>query len=150
MRALTVIPLRSGSAEVIDFPDPEPADGELLVDAIALGVCGTDREIIDGEYGWAPPGSERLILGHEALGPVGDPGPSDFAGGDLVVGVVRRPDPEPCVACARGEFDFCRNGKYTERGIKEIHGYGSERWIVESEYAVKLDASLESVGIDRK
>jgi threonine dehydrogenase-like Zn-dependent dehydrogenase len=148
VRALTVIPLKAGSAAVTDMPEPEPAPGELLVDAIALGVCGTDREIADGEYGWAPPGSERLILGHESLGRVLEaPSDSGFETGDLVVGVVRRPDPEPCPACARGEFDFCRNGRYTERGIKELHGYGSERWVVEADYAVKLDPALESVGM---
>ena len=65
------------------------------------------------------------MLGHESLGRVLEaPADSGFAAGDLVVGVVRRPDPEPCPACARGEFDFCRNGRYTERGIKELHGYG--------------------------
>jgi threonine dehydrogenase-like Zn-dependent dehydrogenase len=148
MRALTVIPLQAGSAAVTDMPDPEPAAGDLLVDGIALGVCGTDREIIGGEYGWAPEGSERLILGHESLGRVRQaPDGSGFAAGDLVVGVVRRPDPEPCPACAHGEFDFCRNGRYTERGIKERHGYGSEQWTVEAEYAVKLDPALESVGM---
>jgi threonine dehydrogenase-like Zn-dependent dehydrogenase len=148
MRALTVIPLKPGSAEVFDMPDPEPGPGDLLVEGIALGVCGTDREIIAGDYGWAPPGSERLILGHESLGRVLEaPDGSGFAAGDLVVGVVRRPDPEPCPACAHGQFDFCRNGRYTERGIKELHGYGSERWVVEADYAVKLDASLESVGM---
>jgi threonine dehydrogenase-like Zn-dependent dehydrogenase len=148
MRALTVIPLTPGTAAVVDVPDPERAAGELLVDGIALGVCGTDREIVAGEYGWAPPGSERLILGHESLGRVLEaPDGSGFAPGDLVVGVVRRPDPEPCPACAHGQFDFCRNGRYTERGIKEIHGYGSERWTVEADYAVKLDPSLEPVGM---
>ena len=148
MRALTVIPLQAGSAAVVDMPEPEPGPGELLVDGIALGVCGTDREIMDGDYGWAPPGAERLVLGHESLGRVREaPDGSDFAPGDLVVGVVRRPDPEPCPACARGEFDFCRNGRYTERGIKELHGYGSERWTVEADYAVKLDPSLEPVGM---
>jgi glucose 1-dehydrogenase len=148
MRALTVIPLQAGSAAVVDMPDPEPGPGELLVDGIALGVCGTDREIVAGDYGWAPPGEERLILGHESLGRVTEaPADSEFAAGDLVVGVVRRPDPEPCIACARGEFDFCRNGNYTERGIKEIHGYGSERWTVEADYAVKLDPELEPVGM---
>ena len=148
MRALTVIPLQSGSAAVVDMPDPEPGPGDLLVDGIALGVCGTDREIADGDYGWAPPGADRLILGHESLGRVLQaPEDSGFAPGDLVVGVVRRPDPEPCPACRRGEFDFCRNGRYTERGIKEIHGYGSRQWTVEADYAVKLDPSLESVGM---
>jgi threonine dehydrogenase-like Zn-dependent dehydrogenase len=148
MRALTVIPLQAGSAAVTDMPDPEPRPGDLLVDGIALGVCGTDREIVAGEYGWAPPGAERLVLGHESLGRVRSaPAGSDFSEGDLVVGVVRRPDPVPCPACARGEFDFCRNGRYTERGIKEIHGYGSEQWTVEADYAVKLDPALEPVGM---
>jgi threonine dehydrogenase-like Zn-dependent dehydrogenase len=148
VRALTVIPLQAGSAAVTDMPEPEPGPGELLVDGIALGICGTDREIMDGEYGWAPPGAERLVLGHESLGRVREAPPgSGFAAGDLVVGVVRRPDPEPCPACARGEFDFCRNGRYTERGIKELHGYGSERWTVEADYAVKLDPVLEPVGM---
>jgi threonine dehydrogenase-like Zn-dependent dehydrogenase len=148
MRALTVVPLQKGSAQVTDMPDPEPGEGELLVDGVALGVCGTDIEIVGGEYGWAPPGEERLVLGHESLGRVREaPDGSDFAAGDLVVGVVRRPDPVPCPSCARGEFDMCRNGRYTERGIKEIHGYCSEQWTVEADYAVKLDAGLESVGM---
>jgi glucose 1-dehydrogenase len=148
MRALTVIPRQADSAAVTDMPEPEPGPGELLVDGIALGICGTDREIADGEYGWAPPGSERLVLGHESLGRVREaPAGSGFARGDLVVGVVRRPDPVPCPACAHGEFDFCRNGRYTERGIKELHGYGSERWTVEADYAVKLDPELGRVGM---
>jgi threonine dehydrogenase-like Zn-dependent dehydrogenase len=61
--------------------------------------------------------------------------------------VVRRPDPVPCGACAHGEFDMCRNGKYTERGIKEIDGFASEQWTVEADYAVRLDASLADVGM---
>ena len=148
MRALTVVPLKKGSAEVTDMPEPEPQEGELAVDGLALGVCGTDIEIVNGEYGWAPPGEERLVLGHESLGRVREaPEGSGFSAGDLVVGVVRRPDPVPCPSCAQGEFDMCRNGRYTERGIKERHGYCSERWTVETEYAVKLDPSLESVGM---
>ncbi len=148
MRALTVVPLKPGSLAVTDFPEPVPGEGELLVDGLALGVCGTDREIASGEYGWAPPGEERLILGHESLGRVRQaPEGSGFSPGDLVVGVVRRPDPEPCGACAHGEFDMCRNGEYTERGIKARHGYGAEHWTVEADYAVRLDPSLESVGV---
>jgi glucose 1-dehydrogenase len=148
MRALTVVPLQPDSATVVDIEEPTPGPGELLVDGLALGVCGTDREIAAGEYGWAPPGEERLVLGHESLGRVREaPEGSGFAEGDLVVGVVRRPDPVPCIACAHGEFDMCRNGRYTERGIKQIHGYGSERWTVEADYAVKLDPGLDRVGV---
>jgi threonine dehydrogenase-like Zn-dependent dehydrogenase len=148
MRALTVEPGVKGSLALSDVDEPAPGPGDLLVDAIALGVCGTDRELADGEYGWAPPGADRLIIGHESLGRVREaPEGSGFAPGDLVVGVVRRPDPEPCGACARGLFDNCRNGNYTERGIKEIHGYASEVWTVEADYAVKLDPSLAEVGV---
>ncbi|QKG24226.1 glucose 1-dehydrogenase [Actinomadura verrucosospora] len=148
MRALTVVPGQKDSLAVRDVPDPEPGDGELLVDGLAVGVCGTDREIASGEYGWAPPGHDRLVIGHESLGRVRRaPSGSGFAEGDLVVGVVRRPDPEPCGACAHGQFDMCRNGRYTERGIKEIDGYASQAWTVEADYAVKLDPRLADVGM---
>ncbi|MGV2916436.1 glucose 1-dehydrogenase [Streptomyces alfalfae] len=148
MRAVTVRPSARDSLSVRDMPDPVRGEGELLVDGLAVGVCGTDKEIVAGDYGWAPPGEDRLIIGHESLGRVREaPRDSDFARGDLVVGVVRRPDPEPCGACAHGEFDMCRNGRYTERGIKERHGYAGRTWTVESDYAVRLDPALESVGM---
>ena len=148
MRALTVSPGHSGSLRVTEVPDPSPGPHELLVDGLALGICGTDKEIARGEYGWAPPGRDRLVLGHESLGRVAQaPGGSRFSPGDLVVGVVRRPDPVPCGACGAGEFDMCRNGRYTERGIKEIDGYGSERWTVDERYAIPLDKRLADVGV---
>ncbi|KUH65498.1 theronine dehydrogenase [Mycolicibacterium novocastrense] len=148
MRALTVIPGKPGSVAVSDVPDPSPQADELLVEGIALGICGTDKEIVAGEYGSAPSGFDQLILGHESLGRVKQtPDDSRFTVGDLVVGVVRRPDPVPCGACARGEFDMCRNGRYTERGIKGLPGYGSQLWCVSIDYAVRLTPSLERVGM---
>src|SRR5688500_3392336 len=119
MRAITVIPGEPGSAELSEVPDPRPSAGDLVVETLDLGVCGTDREIVSGEHGEAPTGGDRLVLGHELLGRVrGAPSGSGFEPGDLVAGIVRRPDPEPCACCARGEWDMCRNGRYTERGIK--------------------------------
>ena len=148
MQALTVEPGSADSLRVTEVPDLEPGPDELLVDGLSLGVCGTDKEIASGQYGWAPPGRDRLVLGHESLGRVARTVPgSGFEVGDLVVGVVRRPDPVPCGACAHGEFDMCRNGRYTERGIKELDGYGSEQWCVETGYAVTVNSGLEHVGI---
>lgn len=148
MRALTVVPEKPGSAAVVDLPEPDLEQGDVLVDGLAIGVCGTDREIIAGDYGQAPSGRERLVLGHESLGVVKEaPGGSGFTEGDLVVGIVRRPDPVPCEACARGEFDMCLNGLFKERGIDQLDGYGSEQWRVESDYCVKLDPGLRSVGM---
>src|SRR5580658_3045180 len=143
MKALTVIPLQAGSAELSDIDDPPETDGPVLVETLAVGICGTDIEILSGAYGWAPPGRERLVLGHESLGRVLDaPAGAPVTKGDLVVGIVRRPDPVPCINCAVGEWDFCRNGQYTERGIKEHDGYCSERYRITPEFVVKVDPAL--------
>ena len=148
MRAITLQPGVADSAELEQVAEPSAHEGALLVDGVALGICGTDAEIVRGDYGESPPGADRLVLGHESLGRVAEaPGGSGFARGDLVVGIVRRPDPVPCAACAAGEWDFCRNGLYSERGIKGLHGYGSERWRVEPEFAVKLDPALGALGV---
>jgi len=148
MKAITVEPKKPGTARFEDFPEPDVREGSVLVEAVAAGVCGTDVEIVTGKYGWAPPGKTRLVLGHESLGRVIDPGESSaFKKGDLVVGIVRRPDPVPCPNCAVGEWDMCRNGQYTERGIKEIHGFMSERWRSEPEYLIKVDPSLGILGV---
>jgi glucose 1-dehydrogenase len=148
MRALTVAPHIANSARVDDIPDPPQSDGAVLVRTLALGICGTDREIVSGDYGWAPPGEKRLVIGHESLGRVETaPAGSGFARGDLVVGIVRRPDPVPCPACAVGEWDMCRNGRYTERGIKERNGFGADYFRIEPEFLLKLDASLGTEGV---
>ena len=127
MKALSVVPGTAGSAEMIDVAPPAAEEGTLLMRSLAVGVCGTDLEIIEGHYGEAPAGEERLILGHESLGEVVDaPAGSGFSPGQLVVGVVSRPDPEPCDHCAAGEWDMCRNGLYAECGIKQRHGYAQE------------------------
>jgi threonine dehydrogenase-like Zn-dependent dehydrogenase len=148
MKAITVEPKKPGTVRYEDFPEPDVREGSVLVEAIAAAVCGTDVEIAEGKYGWAPPGKTRLVLGHESLGRVIDPGPnSSLKKGDVVAGIVRRPDPVPCPNCAVGEADMCRNGQYTERGIKEIHGFMSERWRIEPEYAIKVDPSLGILGV---
>jgi threonine dehydrogenase-like Zn-dependent dehydrogenase len=148
MKAITVEPHKPETARLEEVAEPDVHDGSVLVEAIAVGVCGTDVEIVEGKYGWAPPHKTRLVLGHESLGRVLDPGPgSGLKKGDPVVGIVRRPDPVPCPNCAVGEWDMCRNGQYTERGIKQIDGFMSERWRIEPEYAMKVDRSLGLLGV---
>jgi glucose 1-dehydrogenase len=143
MKALTVVPRQAGTAELREGPEPEPSEGPLLVEALAVGVDGTDQEIVDGAYGWAPPGKKRLVLGHESLGRVVEaPDGGGFAPGDLVVGIVRHPDPVPCINCAVGEWDMCRNGRYTEHGIKERDGFIRERYRLEPAMTVKVDPGL--------
>ena len=148
MRAITLLPGVPNSAQLDDIPEPPESHGSLLVRTLALGVCGTDREIVSGAYGEAPPDTERLVLGHESYGEVlAAPPGGRFTVGDRIVGIVRRPDPVPCPACAAGEWDMCRNGQYTERGIKGIHGFGSERFRIEPSYAIKVDPALGEHGV---
>lgn len=148
MKALTVQPGVADSARLEALPEPIITENTLLVEGHAIGVCGTDREILEGRYGAAPPGESRLVLGHESLGRVlKAPQGSALEAGDWVVGIVRRPDPVPCPNCAVGEWDMCSNGFYTECGIKERHGFCAERFSLEPAFAVKVPAKLAAVAV---
>lgn len=148
MRALTVIPLRPNTLALTNVEEPVAGENQILARMLALGVCGTDREIIAGHYGETPEGADRLIIGHESLAEVvSAPAASGFAKGDLIVGIVRRPDPVPCPNCAAGEWDMCRNGLYTEHGIKGAHGFAAELFAIDSSHAVKVDATLRDTGV---
>ena len=148
MRAMTVIPGKADSAEATELPEPPVSDGSVLVEGVSVGICATDREIVEGGHGESPPGRTRLLIGHESLGRVREAPPdAGVAPGDLVMGVVRRPDPVPCERCAVGEWDFCRNGQYTERGVAGRDGYGAQLWRVEPEFAVRVDPALGALGV---
>lgn len=148
MRAITVEPGVSGSLRLEEFDVPRADRGAVLIRGLALGVCGTDRDIIEAKYGTAPPGHRRLILGHESLGRVEDaPAESGLRKGQLVMGVVRHPDPVPCSSCAVGEWDMCRNDQFTEHGIRALDGFGSEFYRLDPEFVVPLDSALGLFGV---
>lgn len=113
MKALAVRPRVAQSARVVEIPRPDPKQGEVLVEVVEVGICGTDAEIGGGLYGEAPLGEELLVLGHEILG--------RLENGDLVVPMVRRPCAR-CLHCKAGSQDMCDSGEFTERGIKAVHG----------------------------
>ena len=144
---MSVIPGRPGSELVAELPDPPPGDGSVLVEGLLAGICGTDAEILRGG-GQPPAGGPRLVIGHESLGRVLEaPADAPVRPGDLVAGVVRRPDPVPCPACAAGRPDFCVNGRYTERGIKGLDGYGATRWRVSPRFAIAVPDQLGDLGV---
>src|SRR5436853_553940 len=89
---IDAVPQRE-SARVDDVDEPPLDDGEVLVEGVLVGVCGTDVEISKEGYGQPPAGRDRLTLFHESLGRVVEaPSGSGLRSGDLVAGVVRRPD----------------------------------------------------------
>ena len=146
MKAIAVTPGQQGSASLRTVEEPEATDGPMLVETIAVGICGTDLEIARGDYGEAPSGDDYLIIGHESLGRVVEDPTGRFRPGQLVVGIVRRPCSH-CANCHVGEWDMCRSGDYTERGIKGLHGYCSERYRIDPDFAVLLPDELSSVGV---
>jgi glucose 1-dehydrogenase len=147
MRALTVRPGVRDSLALTDLPEPAEADGPILVTTLAVGLCATDLEIVRGENGRAPDGAARLVLGHENLGRVSRSDDPAFAPGDLVVGFVRRPDPVPCPACAAGEWDMCRNGRYRSHGISGLHGFARQRFRTGPDALVRVGPALAGSGV---
>ncbi len=136
---------------MIDHPEPRiEHDADVLLEMLDVGVCGTDREIARFEYGEPPPGSRYLVIGHESLGRVVDAGSAvtRVKKGDLVVTMVRRPCGHPeCKACAAGRQDFCFTGDFTERGIRQRHGFMTERVVDEERFMHVVPAHLRDVGV---
>jgi len=66
MLALTVTPGKQNSLDLENVGSPPVCDDAVIVRVLTLGICGTDLEIIKGEYGWSPPGTDQLIIGHES------------------------------------------------------------------------------------
>lgn len=50
-----------------ELPEPEPADGEVLLDVGLAGICGSDLHPFKGHHG---PRRPPLVLGHEVVGTV--------------------------------------------------------------------------------
>lgn len=150
MRSVAFFP-KDKDLRVIESPSPllESRSG-VLIHMVEVGLCGTDREIIEADHGGAAAGKDHLVIGHESLGQVVEVGPDvrSLKPGDLVVLMVRRPCPHAhCVPCRSGRADFCSTGDYTERGIKEVSGYLADLVVDEEAYVVPVPAELRDVGV---
>lgn len=132
--------------EIKEFKNQEEV---VRVKVYEVGICGTDRSIVEGFHAKAPEGFDYLILGHENLGRVQSVGREveqyGFHPGDWVVSTVRRPD--DCSNCLAGEPDMCRKGNYTERGIKGLHGFLREFYEERPEYLIRIPPTFASVGV---
>ncbi len=137
MRAVANFP-EDGEMRVADVDGPEISDEHhVLIRTLAVGLCGTDREIASQEHGEPPDGGNFLVIGHEALGEVVEVGGAvkDFRPGQLVVPRVRRPcSSQSCKPCQMGRPDFCVTGQFTERGILKNHGFLCEEFVECDQY----------------
>ena len=142
--------LRQGAkqVELAEVPDPQCQPGQVLVQSLDTGICGTDREMIQRQIVDVPPGQDYLVLGHEGLGKVVQTRAedSDLQVGDLVVPIVRRSCGQ-CNACNTGNVDYCYTGQYTERGIHKQDGFFSAYYADDPRYLVKVPPELEDVAV---
>ncbi|HEV2661583.1 MAG TPA: glucose 1-dehydrogenase [Ktedonobacteraceae bacterium] len=140
MKAAAVFPGKQ-EVRVIDHPESSiTLPDQVKLRILDVGICGTDKEISSFEYGTPPQGSDYLVIGHEALAQVTEIGSAvnRLKPGDLVVPTVRRPCSHPeCRACRSGHQDYCYTGDFTERGIKEAHGFMTE-FVVDYERNMNL------------
>ncbi len=140
MRAVAVYP-RHREVKLIERPEPYIASaGQVKIRMLEVGVCGTDKELCAFVFGTPPAGSDHFILGHESLGEVVETGRdvTDLRPGDLVVGAVRLPCPDPsCQACRIGHQDFCSTGNHREHGIRGLDGFMAD-FVVEDRAALHV------------
>jgi threonine dehydrogenase-like Zn-dependent dehydrogenase len=152
MRALAVHPGKPNSMHLREVPRPTvtdvPGGRGVLVRVLQVGVDGTDREIIEAQFGVAPPGDDYLITGHENLGQVVEVGPKvpdSIRPGGLVVSTVRRPGTS--IYDQIGLQDFTTDEVARERGINLLHGYLSEYYVEDATFVIPLPDALADVGV---
>ncbi|RZK22868.1 MAG: glucose dehydrogenase, partial [Flavobacterium sp.] len=150
MKAIAIFPGKKDSIHLENLKKPTlkeiKNDRGVLVKVLRTGVCGTDKEINDAEYGKAPSDSDFLIIGHESIGIVEEVGNkvTELNKGDLVVPSVRRP--ANTIYDELGMSDFTTSENFTERGIKGRHGYLTEYFVEEPEFLIKVPKTLEKIG----
>jgi propanol-preferring alcohol dehydrogenase len=95
-----------------ELPDPDPGQGQVLIEVSACGVCRTDLHIFDGEL------SEPklpVVLGHQIVGTVigAGEGASRFAEGDRIGVPWLGWTDGTCRYCRSGRENLCEHARFT-------------------------------------
>jgi threonine dehydrogenase-like Zn-dependent dehydrogenase len=150
LKAFAVFP-GSQEVKIVELDPPRLTEPDhVLLRVRDVGICGTDKEICSFEYGTPPPGDDHLVIGHEAVAEVIDVGSAveNLGAGDLVVPTVRRPCPHlHCLPCRSGHQDYCYTGDFTERGIKQAHGYLAEHVVERESNLVPVPKGMEGLAV---
>jgi L-iditol 2-dehydrogenase len=98
---------------LIDTPTPRAQEGEVILDVVLAGICGTDLKIVRGEHRLYPAGTVR-IPGHEFVGRVRENRSSrpELAVGSIVA-VAPNVNCGDCPSCRRGRSNLCVNYEAT-------------------------------------
>jgi propanol-preferring alcohol dehydrogenase len=129
MRAMllkAVGPVRDNAAPLapVDWPEPAPGPGELLIRVSACGVCHTELDEIEGR---TPPPRLPVVPGHQVVGRVAGmgEGATGFRAGDRVGVAWIHSACGSCAYCRRGEENLCDQFRATGR---DAHG-GYAEWM---------------------
>ncbi len=146
MKAIAITPGQK-NAFITERPEPQiqHAD-EIKLKILQVGICGTDREEVEGGRADPPPGRDELVIGHENFGVVVETGHAvtKVKRGDYAMFSVRR-DCEVCICGSHN--DMCPKGEYTERGIKGRDGYQAEYVVDQERYIVKIPDAIKDIGV---
>jgi 2-desacetyl-2-hydroxyethyl bacteriochlorophyllide A dehydrogenase len=92
-----------GELALLDVTEPRLRDGEVLVDVVALGICGSDLLLWSGGFERVTP---PVTIGHEFSGVVADSNNSSIPQGTRVV-VDPLVNCGECPPCVRGDYNVC-------------------------------------------
>ncbi|HEX5018225.1 MAG TPA: zinc-dependent alcohol dehydrogenase family protein [Actinomycetes bacterium] len=127
-------PMASRPLKLVERDDPQPGDGEVVVDVRACGVCRTDLHLAEGDLA---PRRPQVTPGHEVVGVVRElgPGTSRLVVGERVGIPWLRYTCGTCRWCRRGQENLCPNSRYT--GWDGDGGY-AEQSVVPEAYAYRI------------
>ena len=124
--------------ELRELPDPEPGDGQVLVDVLACAVCRTDLHVIDGEL---EPPRLPLVPGHQVVGRVVALGDGVELGVGDTVGVPWLGYADgTCASCVSGRENLCPQARFT--GFDLDGGY-AERLVADARFCLPLPEGAE-------
>jgi L-iditol 2-dehydrogenase len=105
VRGVTKLAPGPGNVALADRPEPRPAPGNVVIEVVGAGICGTDLHIADGEYETVTP----VTMGHEVSGVVSavGEGVDDSWGGARVVSETYFSTCGRCEWCLAGRPNLC-------------------------------------------
>jgi threonine dehydrogenase-like Zn-dependent dehydrogenase len=133
---------------MVDVAEPEPKAGEVVIDVLRCGVCGSDTHCFEhdpsGYVKFSGPARFPVIGGHEWSGRVVEVGPETrgLRVGEWVCGEGML-SCGTCEACKRGNPNQCRD---LDMVGFSAPGAFSERMAVGARFLWSLDAVAEKIG----